>query len=67
MGVPGGGGEGRGGGRAASRAIFKGEGSQSGNKASRAIFASRTVGQYSLIIKINGTNSVNFVGNMLYR
>ena len=24
-----------------------------------------TVGQYWLIIKINGTNSVNFVGNML--
>jgi hypothetical protein len=41
------------------------------NKASRAIFASQsgnirfTVGQYWLIIKINGTNSVNFVGNML--
>jgi hypothetical protein len=26
---------------------------------------SLTVGQYWLIIKINGTNSVNFVGNML--
>ena len=35
------------------------------NKASRAIFASHAVGQYWLIIKINGTNSVNFVGNML--
>ena len=39
------------------------------NKASRAIFASQsgnirfTVGQYWFIIKINGTNSVNFVGS----
>ena len=32
------------------------------NKASRAIFRF-TVGQYWLTIKINGTNSVNFVGN----
>ena len=33
------------------------------NKASRAIFASQSGGQYWLIIKINGTNSVNFVRN----
>ena len=32
------------------------------NKASRAIFASQS-GYSWLIIKVNGTNSVNFVGN----
>ena len=54
MGVPGGGGGGRGG--AAAPPNLLGEQSQSGN-------FRFTVGQYWLIIKINGTNSVNFVGN----
>jgi hypothetical protein len=55
MGVPGGGGGG--GGRPSPHSLL-GKQSQSGN-------IRFTVGQYWLIIKINGTNSVNFVGNML--
>jgi hypothetical protein len=51
MGVPGGGAEG-----AAAPPSLLGKLSQSGN-------IRFTVGQYWLIIKINGTNSVNFVGN----
>jgi hypothetical protein len=49
MGVPGGGGQ---------PPSLLGKQSQSGN-------IRFTVGQYWLIIKINGTNAVNFVGNML--
>jgi hypothetical protein len=49
MGVPGGAGGG-------SSPSLLGKQSQSGN-------IRFTVGQYWLIIKINGTNSVNFVGN----
>jgi hypothetical protein len=54
MGVPGGGGGGGGG----SPPSLLGKQSQLGN-------IRFTVGKYWLIIKINGTNSVNFVGNML--
>ena len=50
MGVPGRGAEG------AAAPSLLGKQSQSGN-------IRFTVGQYWLIIKINGTNSVNFVGN----
>jgi hypothetical protein len=50
MGVPGGGGGG------GIPLQFVGQKSQSGN-------TRFTVGQYWLIIKINGTNYVNFVGN----
>jgi hypothetical protein len=53
MGVPGGG-EARG--AAAPHPSLLGKQSQSGN-------IRFTVGEYWLIIKINGTNSVNFVGN----
>ena len=49
---------GRGGGGGASPPSLLGKQSQSGNIRS-------TVGQYWLIIKKNGTNSVNFVGNFV--
>ena len=39
------------------------ESSQQANKASREIFASQSGNIGNIIIKINGTNSVNFVGN----
>ena len=55
MGVPGGGRRGR---QPPPPPSLLGKQSQSGN-------IRFTVGQYWLIIKINGTNSVNFVGNML--
>jgi hypothetical protein len=50
---------GRGGGRGGSPPSLLGKQSQSGN-------IRFTVGQYWLIIKINGTNSVNFVGNSVH-
>jgi hypothetical protein len=59
MGVPGGGaggGGGGGGGGGRQPPSLLGKQSQSGNIRS-------TVGQYWLIIKKNGKNSVNFVGN----
>ena len=55
MGVPGGG-AGAEGAAAPPPPSLLGKQSQSGN-------IRFTVGQYWLIIKINGTNSVNFVGN----
>ena len=41
----------------------RGGGRRGGGKQSQSGNIRFTVGQYWLIIKINGTNSVNFVGN----